>query len=317
MSTILDALRKLQREREGKDSQRDIRRAVAQPSARRSRRALRALAVVAVLLAGAGAGAWFMIPEEGAALAARWLPLESWLGAAEPEASAPAETAEVPASRAARRAAPPPTARQVPAPAQPAPVPPRPVARADVPPPAPPPPAEPVQPLPRPPVAEPVVEHAAASAEGSPPPAVVPVPVPAPESAPPAPPTPARAEKPLANERAKREAAPLVAEQTRPRAPAKSAPRAEEAPPPRAAPAAEQAPASTAPHGDEIPEIVLRSVRWHPLAARRVVSLELPQIGPLELHEGDIAGGVLLLSIEPGGIEVQVGSARKRISLHP
>jgi hypothetical protein len=134
-----------------------------------------------------------------------------------------------------------------------------------------------------------------------------PPPAPAPHSA-----RPEDATTDAEEERVKREVARLAAEKAKPRAPAKRERRDDE-PRPRAA-------AATAPPAaeiDEIPAIVLHSVRWHPLAPRRVVSLDLPQMGPLELHEGDIAGGVLVRRIDPGSIEVQVGSARKRISLEP
>ncbi len=305
MSTILDALRKLQRDREGKDAGQDLRRAVAQPARHRarSRGLLRSFVALLVLVVGAGAGAWFVIPEESATLVAAWIPLDRWLGSSAPEAEAPAPTST------ARRAAPPPTARvPAPPPEPPAEVPveqvPEVVARAEAPtlptPPAPPQPA----PVPaRDPEQDAVVAARAAQA----PPLSA-----APESpvAPALPTTPEAATTDAEEERAKQEVAKLVAEKARKR-------RAEldlDEPRPRPPIAKPAAPASDA---EEIPEIHLRSVRWHPQAPRRVVSLDLPQMGPLELREGDIAAGVLVRRIDPGSIEVQVGSARKRIALQP
>ncbi len=97
----------------------------------------------------------------------------------------------------------------------------------------------------------------------------------------------------------------LVAEKTR----KDSAPAS-----PSAAPKAARTPDAD---GSDFPEIEVRSVRWHPDAERRVAWVDLPQVGPLEIHEGDIVSGVLVLRIDPGAVELQLGSAQRRVTLGP
>jgi hypothetical protein len=67
----------------------------------------------------------------------------------------------------------------------------------------------------------------------------------------------------------------------------------------------------------DFPDVTLNSVRWHPDAERRVAEVDLPQVGPLEIHEGDIVSGVLVVRIDPGAIELQVGSAHRRVTIGP
>jgi hypothetical protein len=67
----------------------------------------------------------------------------------------------------------------------------------------------------------------------------------------------------------------------------------------------------------DFPDVTLNSVRWHPDAERRVAQVDLPQVGPLEIHEGDIVSGVLVVRIDPGAIELQVGSAHRRVTIGP
>jgi hypothetical protein len=73
---------------------------------------------------------------------------------------------------------------------------------------------------------------------------------------------------------------------------------AEKAPPPK--PVRERA---------REPQVSVLSVRWHPDPARREVSIEMPQAGPLEAREGDIVAGVLVKRIEPAAVEVQIGDS--------
>jgi hypothetical protein len=58
-------------------------------------------------------------------------------------------------------------------------------------------------------------------------------------------------------------------------------------------------------------------VRWHPDADRRVVWLEIDRAGPFEAREGDILAGALVRRIEPGAVELQIGSARRRVRVEP
>jgi hypothetical protein len=107
--------------------------------------------------------------------------------------------------------------------------------------------------------------------------------------------------------RAREEVKKLVAEKAR-----ASEKRAAPAPSPTAKPARTPA----ADDGD-FPEIVVQSVRWHPDAERREARLDLPQVGPIDIHEGDIVSGMLVVRIDPGAVELQLGSARRRLTLGP
>jgi hypothetical protein len=69
--------------------------------------------------------------------------------------------------------------------------------------------------------------------------------------------------------------------------------------------------------GGDFPEVRVQSVRWHPDSERRVARIDLPQVGPIDIREGDIVSGVLVVRIDPGAIELQLGSARRRVALGP
>jgi hypothetical protein len=67
----------------------------------------------------------------------------------------------------------------------------------------------------------------------------------------------------------------------------------------------------------DFPNVRVTTVRWHPDAERRVAWIDLPQVGPLEIHEGDIVSGVLVVRIDPGAVELAVGSEHRRVALGP
>ena len=116
-------------------------------------------------------------------------------------------------------------------------------------------------------------------------------------------------------------AAPAVAPPPKPVAKPKAAPKAKPAPPPARRPppppdsrsdAAADALAPTA-----FPEVRVESIRWHPLAERRAASLRFAQQNVADAHEGDIVGGVLVFRIEPGAVELRVGSTSRVVRPGP
>jgi hypothetical protein len=65
------------------------------------------------------------------------------------------------------------------------------------------------------------------------------------------------------------------------------------------------------------PDILVESVRWHPDPERRQARVQIGRRGALELHEGDIVGGALIHRIDPASVEIQVGDVRRRLDLAP
>lgn len=65
------------------------------------------------------------------------------------------------------------------------------------------------------------------------------------------------------------------------------------------------------------PPIRVGHIRWHPDPERREVSLELEDVRIPNAHEGDIVSGVLVRRIDPDSVEIQIGSARRRVPLAP
>ena len=61
----------------------------------------------------------------------------------------------------------------------------------------------------------------------------------------------------------------------------------------------------------------VESIRWHPLAERRAASLRFAQQNVADAHEGDIVGGVLVYRIEPGAVELRVGSTSRVVRPGP
>ncbi len=330
MSTILDALRKLQRERAAQSPAKDLRGSVTHeaPRARGRRRGAgsRRIAALLALLAVGGGGYVLYHSGQVHALLARFQSEDETSDASDEEFFAAAER-ESPESEA------------TPAPSQPAPQ-----AAAT-------PPAKQVAPTPRgraprpsPAGATPPTSAAPATAE-NPEIAVerarldaalanaraaqeaqaraeldaetrqaVPQAPPEPEIAaaaplatPPVPsPSPAR---PIVAKRTSpvgvKSAAPVVAAKPEPNA---------DAPAPRPAPEVVAAPA---PPSNTLPEVRVESIRWHPIAERRVASLHFErQVAP-EAREGDIVGGVLVYRIDPGSVELRVGSAQRTVTPGP
>ena len=58
----------------------------------------------------------------------------------------------------------------------------------------------------------------------------------------------------------------------------------------------------------QFPPVRVQSIRWHPLAARRVASLRFEQQDVRDAHEGDVVGGVTVYRIDPGAVELRIGS---------
>jgi hypothetical protein len=61
------------------------------------------------------------------------------------------------------------------------------------------------------------------------------------------------------------------------------------------------------------PIVRVESIRWHPVSERRVVSLKFEQENATDAHEGDIVAGVLVYRIDPGAVELRVGSTSRVI----
>jgi hypothetical protein len=299
VSTILRALRRLQQEREADGR---IELGILSPAPRPPRRPGRfAIVAVAIGLAAAVAAALLFAPPE---LLRRLV-----FGDQAPEAAAPETAAAAPAAEALETASAPARASQVPQIRR---APPPPVAPAREPAPAaqvpasPPPPAqaalEPDE------LDEEEAEAAVLEPEA---PTPAPAPPPAPAPAPSAPPAREPAPQPVATATATATttatatAAPVrrvPADTPRERALERAASgdyEAEKAPPPPK-PVRERA---------REPQVSVLSVRWHPDPARREVSIEMPQAGPLEAREGDIVAGVLVKRIEPAAVEVQIGDS--------
>ena len=65
------------------------------------------------------------------------------------------------------------------------------------------------------------------------------------------------------------------------------------------------------------PAVRVESIRWHPLPERRAASLRFEQQNAADAHEGDIVGGVLVYRIEPGAVELRVGSTSRVVRPTP
>lgn len=290
MSTILDALRKVQRERSAQAPPADLRGSVTSetpsPARRRPRRSSGWIAALALILAVGAAGSWLYSSGR----------IDAWLGGPPQEERVPTE-AELDALERETREQ----------------------------------------------------EAALAHAESGTKEEVTP-----PQPTPQAPPaeTPeiaaerARLEAAIANARAAQEAQreaeraqaeqmpaaqaqaaaskpepPAPQLQTPPPAPAPPAPRkAVVAKPARTAPAARPSPQpaeASAPIQSAFPDVAVVSIRWHPIPERRVASLRFERLNVPEAHEGDIVSGVRVHRIDPGAVELRVGSAKRTVSPGP
>src|SRR5258706_196210 len=59
------------------------------------------------------------------------------------------------------------------------------------------------------------------------------------------------------------------------------------------------------------PPVRVESIRWHPISERRVATLRFEQQNVTDAHEGDLVGGVLVYRIDPGAVEIRVGSTSR------
>lgn len=66
---------------------------------------------------------------------------------------------------------------------------------------------------------------------------------------------------------------------------------------------------------DGFPTLEVEAVRWHPDPERRTALLLLDNARPVEAREGDIVGGLEIEKIEPGAIEVRMGKLIRRIQI--
>jgi hypothetical protein len=66
---------------------------------------------------------------------------------------------------------------------------------------------------------------------------------------------------------------------------------------------------------DGFPRLTVEQVRWHPAPERRVARILLEDTRPVEAYEGDIIAGVAIHRIDPGAVELRLGDARRRIAI--
>jgi hypothetical protein len=66
-----------------------------------------------------------------------------------------------------------------------------------------------------------------------------------------------------------------------------------------------------------LPNVHVESVRWHPDSRRREARVQVEQVGPLDVREGDIVAGVLIESIHPAEVEIRVGARTGKVPLRP
>jgi hypothetical protein len=122
-----------------------------------------------------------------------------------------------------------------------------------------------------------------------------------------------------------RRAAPTRAPVPSPAEPSRSAPAKSEKRPPRSAPATpplappREASASEIPPDSPVddplgfPNLVVSSVRWHPDPKRREATVEVDGAVAISAKEGDLVGGALLAKIGPGEVEFRVGMRSKTV----
>jgi hypothetical protein len=63
------------------------------------------------------------------------------------------------------------------------------------------------------------------------------------------------------------------------------------------------------------PEVSLEAVRWHPDAGRREARLMVDNRRPVDVREGDIVAGVAVRRIDPGAVELTVGTSRMLVRI--
>lgn len=129
----------------------------------------------------------------------------------------------------------------------------------------------------------------------------------------PQPPAPAPAALPKPARAQRETPVPVVAakaEASKPAATPKTETRSE-------APRAREPREEVAPSPSAFPEVEVVSIRWHPIAERRVANLRFERQNAPEAREGDIIAGVLVYRIDPGAVELHVGSAKRSFSPGP
>jgi len=80
------------------------------------------------------------------------------------------------------------------------------------------------------------------------------------------------------------------------------APRVEPAPAPRAATPPREATKTASAAPAPFPDLRVERTTWHPVAERRVAVIELPGGGTQSVHEGDRVAGAVVKRIEPSGV---------------
>ncbi|MEE8558689.1 MAG: hypothetical protein V3T14_12470 [Myxococcota bacterium] len=65
------------------------------------------------------------------------------------------------------------------------------------------------------------------------------------------------------------------------------------------------------------PLVEVRNVRWHPDPRRRSARIRIDRAGPLEVREGEIVSGVLIETIRPGTVVLQLGGRVRSFSIEP
>jgi len=63
------------------------------------------------------------------------------------------------------------------------------------------------------------------------------------------------------------------------------------------------------------PEVSLEAVRWHPDAERREARLVVDNRRPVDVREGDIVAGVAVRRIDPGAVELMLGTSRMLVRI--
>ncbi len=65
------------------------------------------------------------------------------------------------------------------------------------------------------------------------------------------------------------------------------------------------------------PDLSVETVRWHPQPDRREARVLLDNTRPIDAREGDIVAGVKVHRIDPGAVEFRLGDLRKRLPIGP
>jgi hypothetical protein len=80
---------------------------------------------------------------------------------------------------------------------------------------------------------------------------------------------------------------------------------------------AQEAPSAPAASGLGFPSLQVQSVLWHPDPLRRQATILLDGQLATDAREGDLIGGVFIDRIQPGSVDFRMGQERKRIDMAP